>query len=189
MDDRLGWFVLGALIGFIVGYIVRGFREIRARKNEDGFVTEQAILRLSLFCVIVISVTAAFLSQRATNNVTEDQKRIARAAYCNQTFLGLTIMALNERTTYAKSQADANVNLQRAQATFFKVLLNPESTEKIRQKATTTYVAALATFLIVSTKASIAQRDNPFPTETQFVDCVGGKGGALPHGKTPKVIP
>lgn len=178
MSDRLGWFVLGAVIGFVIGFIVRGFREMKVRKNENGAIKEQTILRISLFCVIVISVTAAFLSQRATNNVTKDQKQISRIVICDQKFLSLTIAALNQRTVYQKSQLDANVTLQRAQYVFFTTLLKPGVSDTVKLKSVRTYIAALNNFVNINVKTGVTQKQNPYPTEEQFIGCLNGK--ALP---------
>lgn len=85
-SDRMEWLFLGCLIGFVVGYIVRSLREIKAtvdevddivkqNKDEHGALSWKTASNLSLFLVVALTVWAAFVSQKASNDVEESYQR------------------------------------------------------------------------------------------------------------------
>lgn len=70
-DERLGWLVLGCLIGFTLGYVVRYLQEIKEElkvvekavtrsKNEDGLTRKPLILDIVLLVVVAMTVWASF---------------------------------------------------------------------------------------------------------------------------------
>lgn len=107
LDERLAYFILGAVCGLIVGYIIRSLRDIERkvdrvdkrtkRRDEGGFATLPSGPRfdrfrefasrinwrsVALFLVVAFTVIASFQSQVASNDVQkngeEDRKTQAR---------------------------------------------------------------------------------------------------------------
>lgn len=183
-DERLGWLILGCLIGFALGYIVRYLQEIkeelgvveeavRHRKDEDGLLRHPVALDITLLFVVLLTVWASFASQKASNEVQESQETVERSTACNEVFLSKTMVALNERTAYTKAQVDANVELQRSQAEFLNIILaEPPVPEEARKRALKRYFDALTEFVTVNGKAEMKADRYPFPTVEELRDCL-----------------
>jgi len=78
--DRLMWLLLGCLIGFVLGYIVRSLQDIKEKvdeidevvtdapskwePNERGFMRLPRFAELSLLLVIALTVWASFATAR-----------------------------------------------------------------------------------------------------------------------------
>lgn len=98
--DRLLWLLLGCFIGFVFGYIVRSLREIKEEvdeivenkrktstgddpetyeQNERGSFSWELASRISLFVVVSLTIWAAFVSQKASNDVAESYEKDQRA--------------------------------------------------------------------------------------------------------------
>ncbi len=107
LDDRLAYFILGCVIGVIIGYIIRSLREIdmkvsevdeivKKSHGEDGFVRLPSLVEIkvwfkqhlrkisvsgvALFVVVALSVFASFQSQLNSNAVkdTQDKLKVAQ---------------------------------------------------------------------------------------------------------------
>lgn len=183
-DERLGWLLFGCAIGFVLGYIVRSLRDIKEelddveklvkqQKNEDGFVRYPLVMDIALLCVVVLTVWAAFASQRASNDVQSTQNDLARTTVCTQQYLSKTIRALNERTTYSQQAVAANVELQRAQAEMLSVLLRePPVGDPDREKAVQSYFRALTDFVSLSGRSGQKADTYPYPTNEELAECL-----------------
>lgn len=191
MDTRLGYFLIGCVIGSILGYLVRSLREIKERvtnvdehltqqdRNDSGFTTPEWVNRLCLFLVVGLTIYAAFASQRASNKVSDNTDRIGKAQSCTQDFLAQTIVALNARTTYSQLQAKSNVVLQKSQADFLGVFFrHPPASPHTATVALQKYFASLTSFVTVSGKNATKAQQNPYPTPSAFSDCVKHKLGS-----------
>lgn len=187
LDDRLWYLLLGCLIGFVLGYITRALRDIKEelqevehvvrKKDERGFMRYPLVADLALILVVVVTVYAAFASQKASNDVKDAQDRIAQVTKCNQVYLTRALEALNERSTYSSDQAKANVNLQQKQLAFLTILLDvPPPTPAEGRKALTDYYKAvqegLEKFIDLSGKTLAKYRANPYPTEDELQACL-----------------
>lgn len=89
--DRLGWWLFGCVVGYILGRFARSLREIKeevhevdgiVRKidSENGFVRYPYVADAMLLLVVIVTVWAAFVSQQASNDVRENYEadKIAR---------------------------------------------------------------------------------------------------------------
>lgn len=98
--ERMTYILLGCFIGFVLGYVVRSLREIKEEvdeiveikregrpaeptpknPNDRGSFSWEKASRLSLFVVVAVTVWAAFVSQKASNDVQEnyEQDQVAR---------------------------------------------------------------------------------------------------------------
>lgn len=181
------WYVgFGGIIGFILGYIVRALQEIKEEldvvekavggdrdRNEQGFVMVTKAANIALLVVVLLTVWAAFASQRASNDVEETQDTIAAITVCNQQFLEGTLAAVNERTTYSSEQAQANIDLQESQAVFVDVLQeDPPPTSIRQQRAIRVYSDALDNYLDLQQKTAENIADNPYPTPEALQQCL-----------------
>jgi len=194
--ERVSWLMLGCFIGFSLGYIVRSLREIKEEVDEiDGIVKEKRRHRRAddagfsryplmwdvvLLVVVVLTAWGAFASVQASNK-TEDtqeelqatQKQVAVVTSCNQEFLSKTIRALNYRTESTQARAEANVELQKAQADFFALLLRkPPESETTRTQAGREYLTSLQNFVEVSEKTDISVEKFPYPTNEELSECL-----------------
>jgi len=187
LDERLGWLLVGCVIGFVLGYIVRALRDIKEEldevdgilkksprsRNDRGFMRFPIISDIALLAVVLLTVWASFSSQHASNQVHEQQKVQTRITSCTNEYLAKTIKALNERTTYSQEQAAANVALQKAQSEFLGALLHvPPYSSEVKQKALQSYFETLNKFVEISGKSDDKVSQNPYPTATEFTDCV-----------------
>ncbi len=197
LDDRLWYLLLGMAIGFVLGYFTRSLdrlkdevadikeeldevdeivkeeRDILRHQNEDGFVKPTGVMGLALFVVIAVTVGAAFLSQKASNDAQHAREDLAKVTACNTALLSKLTVALNERTTYTGAQANANVELQKAQSKFFDLLLHrPPYSERKRYHAAQNYQGSQHLFLDLTKKTANKIENNPIPTKEELQACL-----------------
>lgn len=187
LDDRITYMLLGAVIGFVLGYMVRYLRDIdetvhqvedivREEKDEIGSISMTYLKNFALMIVVLATVYAAFASQSASNSVKDTQKKLQLVVSCNQEYLAKTINALNQRTQYSLEQTDKNIALQRAQADYLNVVLEiPDAGEIRTDKALRLYFEKLTGFATVSGKQTDKILTNPYPTNTELLDCIAKK--------------
>ena len=194
-NERLGWLILGGLVGFVLGYIVRSLRVIKEdvgaikdevdeideivkekrehRRADDGFMHVRILRDVILLAVVIVVAWSAFASQKASNDVKAQQDRIDQITVCNSEFLARTIRILNIRTDAVQARADANYELQKAQAKFFKLLLEiPPLPEADQRQAAEEYVEALNTFVRVSKQTKAQGVATPYPTNEELQACL-----------------
>lgn len=202
-DDRLVLFVLGCLIGSVVGYIVRLLQETREKiivvdehvqdthhdpHDERGFITFAAIKKNLLTIILVgVAAWAAFSTQSVNNNfkssqdelvstqaeLKKAQDRIEHVVSCTSFILTKAITALNERTTYSGAQADANVELQKAQAEMLDILTHePPYSDAEKEAALQAYLDAQDRFFELAKKAGVKVDENDYPTKAEFETCL-----------------
>jgi len=145
-DERLLLLLLGGLVGFVLGYLVRLAQEIRVKvdevdsivkedhdilrkHDESGFMTNRWIANISMLVVVTLALIATVVSQKASNDVVASQgqqdKIIARqhlVISCFKNLFGEVLVSLNERSTYSQAMATANIDLQESQSKFFSIL-------------------------------------------------------------------
>ena len=189
--ERLEWLILGCLIGFVLGYIVRTLRDIKEELDEVDEIVKQdhhienqergsihtpTAAGVMLIVVVLITVWAAFASQKASNEVKSTQDQLARVTQCNKDYLSKTISTINARTRYTQRQAISNVQLQKSQARFIGLLLHdPPPDETQSRAAFLEYFNDLQAFLNTSTDAANVVEQNPYPTSAELDACIAGK--------------
>ena len=209
-DDRLVLFILGCLIGSVVGYIVRLLQETREKievvdehvqdthhdpYNERGFITPAFFKKNWLVLALVaVAVWAAFSTQSVNNNFanTQDdlvstqadlktaqadlkstQDRLEHVVSCTSFILTKAITALNERTTYSGAQADANIDLQKAQAEMLDILTHePPYSDAEKEAALQAYLDAQDRFFELAKKSGVKVDENDYPTKEEFETCL-----------------
>lgn len=196
LDDRLWYLLTGMAIGFVLGYFTRSLDRLKdevaeikeeldevdeivkeernlRQHNEDGFVKPTGAMGIALFIVIAVTVGAAFLSQRASNDAQNAQDKLADVTSCNTVLLSKLTDVLNERTTYTGAQANANIELQQAQSTFFDLLLHrPPFSEHRRYLAAQHYQESQHKFLDLTKKSANKVEDNPIPSKQELERCL-----------------
>lgn len=193
-DDRLSLFLLGCLIGSVVGYMVRLLQETREKidrvdaniknthhaRDEKGFMRYRLVADMAMLFALTLTVWAALSTQQVNNDLKETQGdlkiaqgRIEHVAGCTVRTLSQAIEALNERTTYTVSQVDSNVDLQRAQTKMLQILVHkPPYSEVNRTKAVQKYFKALGRFFELSDKTKRTAIANSYPTKEEFEKCL-----------------
>lgn len=188
-DDRLQFLLLGMAIGFVLGYLVRLVREIKEEldevddivkkelgnhdRGESGFMEIRYLKDIAILLVVGLTAWASFVSQKASNDSQDTQDRIETVTYCMLTSQSEALNALNERSTYTKEQANANIDLQTDFATFFNLLLHqPPFSSEEQRKAAEKYQTSLNNFVDVSKKTRSKVEDNPFPTVDDLRTCI-----------------
>lgn len=185
--DRIGWLVLGSVIGFLFGYIVRYLQEIKEElhevdeimrehvaedNTEAGWARTPMLMDIALAVVVILTVWAAVSSQIASRGVKETQANLRVVSACNQHYLVQTVEALHERTTFTKDQAQANIELQKAQSDYFRFLLKKPPYPLDQQSAAAqVYLDALTKFVSLSLKTSAKAAEYPFPDENALQTC------------------
>ena len=165
LSERLSWFIAGCVLGVVIGYIIRDIRDIKeevdevdglvkrklGEREDDGFMNMRYVRDIAVLLVVIMTAWAAVASQKASNDVKEQQARTDQVVICTSEYLAQTIRALNLRTDAVQNRADANLELQKAQSAFFQLLLEiPPLPETDRREAAEKYVASLEHFVEVS---------------------------------------
>jgi hypothetical protein len=187
-SERLEWLILGCIIGFIMGYIVRTLREIKDEldevdeivkenhglpKSEHGRIHPPTAAGIALIIVVGLSVWASFASQKAANDSQSIQDQLSHISQCNKDYLSKTISVINARTRYSQRQAVANVELQKSQARFIALILHkPPLPERKIRAAFTEYFQDLNTFLNTSSNTANVVDNNPYPTADELDACI-----------------
>ncbi len=188
--ERLEWLLLGCLIGFVLGYIVRTLRDIKEEldevddivkrdhgieNSERGAMHAPTAAGVMLVVVVLITVWAAFASQKASNEVKDTQNQLARVTQCNKDYLSKTISTINARTRYTQRQAVSNVQLQKSQARFIGLILHdPPPDEATSRAAFVEYFNDLQAFLNTSNDTANVVEDHPYPTSEELDACIAG---------------
>lgn len=81
--ERLIYFGIGCGIGFILGYISKGLREVQMRldeRDEVGKINWELLSRFALGLVVALSAYAAFVTQDTSNDLKDNftQDKISR---------------------------------------------------------------------------------------------------------------
>ena len=192
-EERLGLFLMGCAIGFILGYIVARLRDIKDEldevkeeldevcenitpterpRDDGGFIRYPVIANIALFIVVAITVFAAFQSQKALNANERSQESIKNIVYCNQEYLTKTMVSLNGSRTFTERQAQTNVDLQKAQFRFFTKLLSDPANDELEAIELNRYLDALREFQRVNESAENQASAHPFPTAQSYYDCL-----------------
>lgn len=200
MSEKMLWIGLGILIGFVLGKIhdrlMTYYKEASnvSDEKQDGFFirtrtglrewrSNLTFNRVAVFVVVMLTAFASFQSQRVNNAQKANDKRddarqaqIDQINRCTYSFLGKTIVALNERTTYSTKQADANLKLQKEQLRLLSFALStPPPQPEDGEKAVQRYLKKLNTYVDLVTKTRNKQETNAYPTIEEFRDCVTSK--------------
>jgi len=178
LEERVLYFLIGTVIGGLIGYIIRVLQDTIGR-DDVTFNSDEAeekkkfkFTSAALLVVVVLTAYASFSSQKTSNSIQDTQEQLQLIASCNQKYLDQTVTALSERTTYTRSQADANLDLQRAQSIFLTVLVRqPPATPAEEDRATNEYYDTLTEFIEIAglTAGKVAQ--NPFPEPAALASC------------------
>lgn len=174
LNDRLTWLLVGAIIGFILGYITRSI----ASANSDyqiGSINLEMIERFSLGVVVVVTFWAAWQSQLAVNRVHDTQHDQSRVVSCTQHVLETALNALNSRTERLKDPPTANLELQKAESDLLQILFHKPPLDSATQEAAEKqYLTALGNF-IRSTEATLINTSLvKYPQADDLVDCIDG---------------
>lgn len=133
--------------------------------------------KVVLVVLMVLVAWASIVSQITSNNVTKIQERDQREQQCTTRVLFDIVQALNERTTYSTEQAQLNLELQQAQATFVRVLVGPPPATEVQQgDALRKYFDALRNFNEVVSKSTGKANAYPYPTQEQYMTCLERAG-------------
>ena len=127
---------------------------------------------LALVCVVGFTAYAALASQVAMNNSNADQE-------CTEFTVIQALSSLDKRTTLSTKGVTTNIQLQQAQAKFLTVVQSPKTTEQARREAFLEYFRALNRFVESGKDTIIIAKENPFPKETAYRECLNKKDGWL----------
>lgn len=127
--------------------------------------------------VAIIGIIGWSVIQTSGNNrdIARVQDGMAQNAQCTETYLTNTVKALNERTTYSISQANANAHLQQAQLTFIQVLLDPAAGDNDGRIALNNYFDALKRYNRLTALSVTKQVQYKYPSATEYRNCLAGK--------------
>lgn len=196
--ERIIYFSIGGILGFVLGYIVKGVRVLNEKvydvkeelqdvnknllknRGEEGIMSHRWSANLALFVVVLVTLYAALMSQEASNKSNETSDRIATLQVeqkqnldCTTQILFDAISALNERTTYAGAQLDANLDLVESQLNFLKNLAaEPPLGEEAARENYLNYVKKVTKFIRLSARTQEKQDQNPYPTVSDLASCL-----------------
>lgn len=201
-SDRVGWILLGMALGYVIRLLQemkkevhevdeiitrREKRKLGRERDEGGFMANRYAADIAMILVFCMCLYATF-STGATNNKLEravedirsgqaedkkQQQRLSRITVCTQDYLSQTIEALNQRTEFTQAQADANVQLQKAQSEFLRIILiRPPVSDEEADAALELYVSKLQAFVAVAGKNRQAGVGIEYPTAEQLETCL-----------------
>lgn len=193
-DDRLGFLLLGMLIGFVLGRFTRLDRNVRKIKeeldevddivkkhlgnadsdnNQDGFMRFPWVANVAVLLVVGLTAWASIVSQKASNDVQDAQETQANVVHCTKRVLSEALTVLNERSVYTTEQIHANIKTQTDFKKFLDLILHepPYSSQK-QLNAAHNYQKSLDHFVAVSTKQKKKAENNPFPTDKELDTCL-----------------
>ncbi len=201
LSEKIFYLLVGGLLGFVLGRLSSSLDQIKKEvhevdnivkkrekreRDEHGFVRYPYVLDISLVIVILLCVWASFSTAETNDDLTETQSQLSetnedlldaqqaieRLSVCNSTYLARTLRALNERTEYVQGRADANVDLQKSQAEFLRVLLLiPPPTDNKARESLESYFKNLNEFAEVSDEAALATQKYPYPKDSALESC------------------
>jgi hypothetical protein len=144
------------------------------RRDEKGSIS---LVNLGvLFAIIVVSLslfsTLSTNSKVAKTQEAQAQSQIIsdRENACTSSVLFATVDAINQRTQYTSEQADANIELQKAQLQLLRT--PPNSPPAVGQAALARYVRSLTQYIKVTSDAKQAAVLNPYPTKEEYTRCL-----------------
>lgn len=190
-DDRLQYLLIGMIVGFVLGYLVRLTREIKEEldevdeivkkelgnghrdKDQAGFMRVPWAANIAILLVVGFTAYASFVSQKASNDVQTAQNSQSRTVYCSKKVLDEAVEVLNERSTFSGAQSGANIDLQTDFAKFFNLILHrPPYSERRRFLAAQAYQKSLNHFLDITRKQRAKVVNNPFPADAELDNCL-----------------
>lgn len=180
LDERIGWLLLGCLIGFILGLIVPpsiwGCDSKSGTKRGFFNKVDHPISTVVMGILVILTAVASFQSQRATNALKEAQSDLETISNCNKDVLFNALSSLNERSTYNRASADANASMQRAQLDLLTVMVEkPPASMQREQEALNKYWHALNKTIDAQNELNISTSANPYPTEADLTRCLKGE--------------
>lgn len=185
------WVGFGAFAGWAVGMTQcriekhlhspghsRRSHHLRHHKNEQGLTRHPLVLDIALLIVVAITVYSAFMSQKASNEVSAAVNQNSKGAQCTYTTMFGVTQAADARTSYALEQAKANQKLQKSQARMIGVLLNPKNQQNpdAGRQALANYFKDLTSFTHASSQYTEAINSNPYPKPKDYYDCLKDAG-------------
>lgn len=196
--ERVAYFALGGVLGYILGFIVGRLRKIGAdvydikkefeavknkltkNRGEDGIMSHRWSANLALIIVVLMTMYAALLSQGASNRSNETADRILdlqtsqkQNLDCTTQVLFDAVSALNERTTYTGAQLNANLRLVQGQLEFLNSLATePPLTEEQELANYFEYVRQVKRFVRLAEQTQVQQNQNPYPTVEDLTSCL-----------------
>lgn len=192
-DERLVTFLLGCLVGLILGYLGRMLQDIKEKvddvdnivrkgRDEGGFVRNPIALDIVLLLLVALTVYSSVASQFASNksNKTSDrvitiQQELRQNQNCDTQVLFDSLQALGNRTTYSGSQIDANVAAWQAQLELLTKSRDPSLSRQDQLALYNEYIKQVQNFVDISKKTKNSQDQNPVPTPEDLTVCLSTK--------------
>lgn len=186
MPDRLFWFLLGCLVGMVIGYVVRSLREIKDKvdqvdkhitegpPNDEGSVTRQGLRDGLLLLVVAMVVWASISSQLNSNKVSDQQDKLNS----QQTTLTQQQAKIAELVTDLQEQQDKSDKIVDCNQKFLQgtiAALNSRTVFTVAQ------AKANLDLQIAFNKVVTASLAEPPPTETEARKIVEDYANALNH--------
>lgn len=196
--------VIGYIVGYIVRGLkdidknVHDIKEeldvveddVKHIRDEQGILRYPLIADVVLLVVVAATIFAAFASATASNksNETADkvlnqqqsiislQKSLRQNQMCTTQVLFDTVSAINERTTYARTQGDANIKAWESQLEFLTSLsAQPPPTNDQARAIYDAYVDKVEEYLREARKTRDQQIKNAYPTVQDLTACLSAK--------------
>lgn len=145
-DDRVKWLLLGCLIGFVLGYIVRSLKDIKEElhevddvlkgacgipNDEQGSIRIPRMQEIGLFIVVLLTVYSSF--QAGYTNM-----RLNKTVNCITKYNTYQGKAMTGRDTAIKQGTDSEIHLWTQYGRLYALatknpLKIPEAQEKLNQ--------------------------------------------------------
>ena len=190
LSDRVSYFILGMVVGLILGYIIKSLHNIdekvtevddmvKEQRDERGFMTNRLIADSLMILTLIVVVYSAVAAQLSLNTDRENRQTSRATTQCNSQILNQTVLALNERTTFSAENSQASVDLAKGQLEFLTqgVAGDPPPSASVFKAALQNYVARVDNYVEVNEKAKAKGKALRFqyPEKDALLTCIDKK--------------
>ena len=182
VDDRIGFFILGCFLGFVMGYVVRHLREIRNRldevdivvkpKNEDGFLETRFGTNIVMVMVLLMTAGAAFFSQRASDRVEDTQSQVSQTLACHQDVFESFIEFVGKRTELQVAQGKNASETSRKQLGYWNEAFKEPVNYDVAVRKLKDYLASLEQDVQLSSELANYTVNSEFYKDPGIDKCV-----------------
>lgn len=161
MDERFMWMLLGAIVGFVLGYIVARLRDIEEKvqevdehvmgkdmkkpRNEGGFMISSWLSTVLMGLALAMIIVGVYRTNSVAMDVQEGSELQNRAILCNNEYLT-------------------------AQAQFLRVYLEePPATAPEQKAAINEFVQLLDAYAV---NEGYLIEGSPYTNKSQLQDCI-----------------
>lgn len=124
--------------------------------------------KIALFVIVALSAAGLYYyGDQARDDINANRKLVS----CQRVLLADTIYALKARSSFAETQAEAALVLERAQAKYLRTVADPGINSAQAYAALAEYREALSFNIAAISDILTVRQRNPYPKDSRIVEC------------------